>query len=101
VLGPAAFIIANLIVYWCGWGANLRVGIALIAGTGVILVTQRPASLNLRAAGWLAAYLVGLGIISRLGQYGGGTGTLPMWWDMVTVAIFSVVIYVWAMRTRL
>lgn len=101
VLGPAAFIIANLIVYWCGWDANLRVGIALIAGTGVILVTQRPASLNLRAAGWLAAYLVGLGIISRLGRYGGGTGTLPMWWDMVTVAIFSVVIYVWAMRTRL
>lgn len=100
VLGPAAFIIANLIVYWCGWEVNLRVGIALIAGTGVILVTRLPTSLNLRAAGWLAAYLVGLGIISRLGQYG-GTGTLPMWWDMVTTAVFSVVIYVWAMRTRL
>ena len=29
------------------------------------------------------------------------TGHLGFWWDMLVVAIFSVVIYFWAMRTKL
>ena len=100
VLGPLAFIIANLVIYWCGWQVDLRVGTALIVGTAVILAGQRPANLNPRAAGWLVAYLAGLAVISRFGQYG-GTGTLPMWWDMAIIAVFSLVIHRWALRTRL
>ena len=100
-VGPATFTIASLILYWSGWDTNWRVGLALLVGTGLILIIQRPANPNLKAVGWLLTYLVGMGIISRLGQYGGGTGTLPMWWDMVIVALFSVVIYYWAISTRL
>jgi hypothetical protein len=49
-----------------------------------------------------------MGIISWLGQYSGGavappvnTNTIPFWWDMVIVAVFSLVIFYWAMATKL
>ena len=29
------------------------------------------------------------------------TGNIPFWWDILTVAGFSLVIYFWAMRTKL
>jgi hypothetical protein len=29
------------------------------------------------------------------------TGTIPFWWDMLVVAVWSVIIYFWAMRTKL
>ena len=29
------------------------------------------------------------------------TPAIPFWWDMLIVAVFSVVIYYWAMATRL
>ena len=61
----AAFAIASLIVYWCGWETNLRVGVALVVGTGVMLIVRRPpARGNLGAVAWLAVYLAGLGFAS-------------------------------------
>jgi len=48
------------------------------------------------------------GIISWQGQYDGGavaapvnTGNIPFWWDMLIVAVFSLIIYYWAMATKL
>ena len=29
------------------------------------------------------------------------TGHIPFWWDMLVVAVFSLVIYYWAMATKL
>jgi amino acid transporter len=100
-LGPATFTVASLIIYWSGWDSDWRVGLALIIGTVLILVVQRPVNLNPKAALWLAVYVVGLGIISWLGSYGGGAGVLPMWWDVVIVTLFSTAIYHWAIHTRL
>jgi amino acid transporter len=100
-LAPAAFTAANLLIYWSGWDVNWRVGLALLIGTAVLLGWQRPANPNPKAIAWLGTYLAGMGLLSRLGQYYGGTGTLPMWWDIVLVALFSVVVYHWAVRTRL
>jgi hypothetical protein len=76
---------------------------------GILMATdsQRP-PLQWKSAVWLPVWLIGLGIISWQGQYSGGavaapvnTGNLGFWWDMLVVAIFSVVIYLWAMRTKL
>ena len=57
---------------------------------------------------WLPVWLVGMGIISWQGQFSGGavaaplnTNRIPFWWDMVIVAAFSLVIYYWAMATKL
>jgi amino acid transporter len=114
VLGPVAFIIANLIIYWSGFTTIWKLGVCLIIGYILIGIAmafdpQRP-PLEWRSAQWLPVYLIGLGIISWQGQYSGegsstapplNTGHLPFWWDMVVVAVFSLIIYYWATATRL
>ena len=111
-LSPIAFIVANMLIYWSGLEVIWKLGVVLVIGYAVIGIAmafdkQRP-PLDWRSASWLPAYLVGMGIISWLGQYSGGavkppvnTGTIPFWWDMLIVALFSLVIFYWAMATRL
>ena len=104
VLGPIAFILANLIIYWSGFDVIWKLGVALGIGYALIGIfmafdEQRP-PLDWRSAQWLPMYLIGMGIISWQGQYG-GTRNIPFWWDMLTVAAFSLVIYYWARGVRL
>ena len=112
VLGPLAFIIADLLIYWSGWEVVWKLGIVLIIGYAVMAAFRisknlRP-PLNLRSAVWIPVWLIGLGIISWQGQFAGGavkaplnTGHIPFWWDIVVVAAFSLAIYYWAMASRL
>ena len=69
--------------------------------------------LDWKSAVWLPFYLIGMGIISWQGQFSGAassdlhpqpptiTMNIPFWWDMVTVAGFSLIIYYWAQHVRL
>jgi amino acid transporter len=112
VLAPLAFIIADLLIYWSGFEVVWKLGIVLVIGYVIIGVAmafdpQRP-PIQWKSALWLPAWLIGLGIISWLGQYDGGavaapvnTKTIPFWWDIVVVAVFSLAIYFWAMYTKL
>ena len=112
VLGPVAFIVANLLIYWSGFETLWKLGICIIIGyvligIGMAFDPQRP-PLELRSAPWLPVYLIGMGLISWQGQYSGGavappvnTGNIPFWWDMVVVAAFSLIIYYWATYARL
>ena len=73
---------------------------------------QRP-PLDWKSAVWLPVWLIGMGIISWQGQYSGAassdkhplpptnTFNIGFWWDILIVVAFSVVIYFWAMRTKL
>ena len=73
---------------------------------------QRPA-IQWRSAIWLPVWLAGLGIISWQGQFSGAasddkhplpptiTMNIPFWWDILIVVVFSVAIYLWAMRAKL
>ena len=111
-LNPAAFVVACLLIYWSGWLVIWKLGVVLVIGYILIGISmafdkQRP-PLDWKSAVWLPAWLIGLGIISWQGQYDGGaeapplnTGNIPFWWDMLIVAVFALVIYYWAMVTRL
>ncbi len=112
VLAPFAFIIADLLVYWSGFEVVWKLGVVLVIGyviMGVLIARdpQRP-PLDWKNALWMPVWLVGLGIISWQGQYSGGavaaplnTNNIPFWWDMIIVAAFSLIIYYWAMATKL
>jgi amino acid transporter len=105
-LGPLAFIIANLIIYWSGFETIWKLGIAMVVGYVLIAIfmsfdPQRP-KLQWRSAQWLPVYLLGMGVISWQGQFGpDNTNNIPFGLDLALVAVFSLVIYYWAIATRL
>jgi amino acid transporter len=108
VLSPLAFVVANLLILWTGWDTDWKLGVAILIGY-VILVANRifrwnptRPHLNWRAASWLPAYLVGMGLIVYLSDFGPlKSPWFPLWWDIVVTAIFSVVIYFWAITVSL
>ncbi len=116
-LAPAAFVVADLLIYWSGFEVIWKLGIVLVIGYVLIGISmafdpQRP-PLDWKSAVWLPAWLIGMGLISWQGQYSGAPSSdkhpLPptntfhigFWWDILVVAGFSVAIYFWAMYTRL
>ena len=112
VFGPLAFFLANILIYWSGFETIWKLGLCIVIGyvligIGMALDPQRP-PIDFKSAQWLPVYLIGMGIISWQGQFSGGavaapvnTGHIPFWWDMAVVAGFSLVIYYWAMWTKL
>ncbi|GLW14800.1 APC family permease [Streptomyces kronopolitis] len=107
VISPLSFIVASLIIYWAGWETLQRLGWAIIIGYVLLgsyawyaTKKQLPNAprLDWKAAQWLPVYLIGMGLISWLGGFG-GQGTLPLWWDIAVVTAFSLGIYYWARST--
>jgi amino acid transporter len=117
VLAPLAFIVSDLLIYWSGFEVVWKLGIVLVIGYVIIGIfmafdKQRP-PLDVKSAVWLPVWLIGLGIISWQGQFSGAassdkhplpptnTGHIPFWLDIVAVAVWSLIIYYWAMYTKL
>jgi amino acid transporter len=108
VLAPAGFVVANLLILWSGWTTDYKLGIAILIGYVILAANRilklnphRP-ELNWRAASWLPVYLVGMGLIVYLSDFGPlKNPVFPLWWDMVAVAVFCLGIYAWAMRVAL
>jgi amino acid transporter len=110
VLSPLAFIVASLIIYWSGWQTLEKLGEAIVMGYlllgGYALYASKKGLPNApriswKSAQWLPVYLLGIGVISWQGTFGGGQGNLPMWTDIAVVAVFSLAIYHWAIRVAL
>ncbi|WP_018178451.1 APC family permease [Jongsikchunia kroppenstedtii] len=123
VLAPVAFIFANFIVYWSGWQtyttlmAVMVIGAILIGVSMALKLNPAMPEMDWQGAIWVLPYLVGMGVISYFGGFGeggiiggvgvfsdvwvGGRGALGLWWDMLALAVFSLVIYYGAMRYRL
>jgi amino acid transporter len=118
ILSPLAFVISGLIILWSGWDTDWKLGVAILIGY-VILVFSRglhlndhPTPMDWRAASWLPFYLVGMGLIVFFSDFGpqrtlkNGTTVaehqvFSLGWDMLAVAVFSLIIYYWAMAVSL
>ncbi|SHI44357.1 APC family permease [Streptomyces sp. 3214.6] len=103
-ISPLSFAVANLIIYWAGWDTLWRLGVAIVIGYvllgGYAWYAVRAGlpdapRLDWKAAQWLPVYLLGLGLISWQGGFG-GQGHLGLWWDMLVVTGFSLAVYYWA-----
>jgi amino acid transporter len=106
VLSPLAFIVSGLIILWSGWDTDWKLGIAILIGYAILAVSRifhlndKPTHLNWRAASWLPVYLVGMGVIVYISDFGpvGALGDIA---GILVVAAFSLVIYFWAMAVSL
>jgi amino acid transporter len=105
---PASFVAADLIIYWTGWTILWKLYVALAIGIVLFAVNyatskpdRRPDLANWSASLWVAPWLIGMAVIDRLGQFNGGTATLPFWWDIAIVAVFSLAIFYLAVRMAL
>ena len=123
VLAPLAFVLANFIVYWAGWQTYSTLMVVMIIGyvlmiiSGVFHLNPNQPQVDWGAAMWVFPYLIGMGIISYFGEFGpggilGGVGVfkdvlvgghdhLKLYWDLLVLAIFSLVIYYVAIAKRL
>ncbi|MGW7526918.1 APC family permease [Streptomyces sp. NPDC054783] len=106
-ISPLSFVVANLIIFWSGWDTLWRLGCAILIGYVLLgsyawyaIRKNLPNAprLDFKAAQWLPPYLVGIGVLSYLSTFG-GNGDLPLWWDILVVAVFSLGIYYWAKAT--
>ncbi|MBC9729604.1 APC family permease [Streptomyces sp. TRM68367] len=104
VVSPLSFVVANLIIYWSTWQTLWRLGVAIVLGYVLLggyayYATRRglpdAPRLDWKAARWLPFYLVGMGVISWQGSFG-GQNHIGLWWDILIVAAFSLVVYYWA-----
>jgi amino acid transporter len=120
VLAPVGFIVANEVLLFSGWAVvwklivAILIGFALLAISAVTSPVQRRPVLDWVSGAWLWPYLVGIGVISYLSSFDtatpskvpliglkGPTNDLHFGWDVLAVAVFSVLIYAVAMRVRL
>ncbi|MDH6142702.1 MULTISPECIES: APC family permease [Kitasatospora] len=111
VIAPLSFVVASLIIYWSGWDTLWRLGLAIVFGYLLLggyawyaTTKQLPNAprLAFKAAQWLPAYLIGLGVISYLGGFGpSAKNIIPLWVDMAIVTVFSLAIYYWARAVAL
>jgi amino acid transporter len=120
---PAAFVLANFIVYWSGWGTYTTLLLVIIIGyllmglSFVLKLNPNAPKIDMNAVPWVLAYLIGMGVISYFGGFGaggivdgvgvfktvfvGGAGHLGLYWDLLVLTAFSLIIYYWAISTRL
>jgi amino acid transporter len=107
VIAPVSFVVANLIIYWAGWDTLWRLGVAIVLGYLLLgayawYAVQKglpdAPRLDWKAAQWLPVYLIGIGVVSSQGTFG-GQGHIGLWWDMLIIAVFSLGIYYWALAT--
>jgi len=108
ILSPTGFAISGLIILWTTWSTDWKLGVAILIGY-VILVGNRFLGLNehkpmldWRAASWLPAYLIGMGIIVYISSFGPlDDPVLPFLWDMLVTVVFSFAIFYWAIAVCL
>jgi len=107
VLAPIGFVIANLIVLFAGWTIDSKMFEAIGIGLVLLAVSQLTRSpedrvkLDWASSAWMWPWLLGLLVLSLLSSFTGGKNDLHFGVDMGVTAVFSLVIYFFALRCRL
>ncbi|MDQ2961233.1 MAG: APC family permease [Candidatus Dormibacteraeota bacterium] len=103
------FLSSNLIVYWTGWGTDLKLFIAVLLGfvlLGVMMIVNRARGQEepewnwVAGAAWYIPWLGGLAILSWISDYG-GLGWLHFDTAIPVFIVFSAIIYYIALKVRL
>ena len=107
VIGPIAFIIASLIVYWTGWGVDswllgsqLVMFVIYLLAKKWVPTAQVAFRQQIKSSWWLVFYYIAIIIVSYFGNFG-GIGAIPGVWDQIFIAVIAVITYYWGGYTGL
>jgi amino acid transporter len=120
LLSPAAFVVASELLLFTGWAVVWKIIVAILIGFALLTVSMltdtneaRP-TLDWRSAVWFWPYLFGIAAISYLSSFDTGTpssipliglhgprNVLTFGWDILAVALLSLAVYAFAIRSRL
>jgi amino acid transporter len=103
VFAYLGFLSSNLIVYWSGWDIVWKLMIAVLIGYVVLVIHElgnrgKTPRLELRSGAWVVVWLIGLSVISWLGEYpaldkhAGNLGEIGFGWAILVMAAFSLLI---------
>ncbi len=110
VLLPIAFISANLLLYWGSYDVEWKLDIALVFGAVLFFIgaaVKKTYSADmLRHGYWIIPWLVGATVIGYFGDYGGPRPVFDgfifgQWSDLIIVAVFSLVMFYWALAVAM
>lgn len=118
VLPYLAFLASSLLVFWAGWAVNEKMFIALLVGYAVFAIysavaRDRMPPPEFKAGSWFPIWLLGLAVVSYLGDIApgepadpglildGGDGPLNLVWGTLVVVVFSAAVYAYAIAVRL
>jgi amino acid transporter len=129
VIAPFSFVVSGFIIYWSGTANDLKIDAAVAFFLVLYVIARRidPANqepLDFRAGSFAIPWIIGLTIFSIFGgSYvggissgpgntgsGGGYATflgaklgvhLPFWWDLGAIAVFSLIVFYFAVNSSL
>ncbi|HEX4008508.1 MAG TPA: APC family permease [Solirubrobacteraceae bacterium] len=123
-LAPAAFAGAGWVILFSGWQTYSTLVLALLLGYALIWLSYgfklnpKAGAMDWQAAPWIITWIIGMGVISYLSAFGpggiiggigffknvlpqGGTDDIGLWGGIILSGVFSLIIYYWAVATRL
>ena len=106
---PLAFVITSEIILFSTWETDWKLGVSILIGYAILVINRvfhmnpHKPTLDWKAASWLLPYLVVMGLIVYLSSFGHDekNPVIPFGWDMAAAAVWSLVIYYWAMAVAL
>jgi len=124
VLAPLAFVGAGWVILFSGWQTYTTLMVAMLIGYGLIALNYtanlnpKAVAMDWGAAPWIVVWLIGMGVISYLSDFGpggavggigffknvldqGGTDDIGLWGGIIASAVFNLIIYFWAISARL
>jgi amino acid transporter len=128
VVAPFSFVVSGFIIYWSGTANNLKIDAAVVFFLILYIIARRidpnQEPLDFRAGAWAIPWIVGLTLFSIFGgSYVGGISTgpngtgsaggyetflgakigvhIPFWWDLGAIAVFSLIVFYFAVNSRL
>lgn len=109
ILGPIAFVIASLIIYWSGWAVDSV--ILLVILFGVILYAYGTSTFAedtsfyggkfLKSGLWLVVYVIAMLILTYIGSsnFGAPHQLIAYPLDLLVVAAVSLIFYYWGVSS--
>lgn len=97
------FYVCTVGVYWSGFHSVRKLLVIIILGLIVsclyCFIKKAHRDLDGKQSLWFLFYLLGLGIFSYCGNYG-GKHVIPQYWDLLYLLLFSLIIFGFAVLSR-